>query len=290
MLPARCCLHGATCTDERDAGEGPFGHSAAAAAAAPQRGKGMTHIFADPSEIGDTLRVRGADFNHIKNVLRMRPGEELSVSDGSERTYLYRIEQYAEGEAVLSLVSAGVSDAELPVHVTLFQGLPKGDRMDFIVQKCTELGCDEFVPVEMERCVMKLEGSRREKKREHWQSVAESAAEQSRRTKVPAVQSPVSMKEALRMAGNYDIRILPYEKAENGRDTREILGGIRPGQSIAVFIGPEGGFSPAEVEEAKKAGCEPVTLGHRILRTETAGMCALSFLVYRMEIEGAGDD
>ena len=248
----------------------------------------MTHLFVDPADMtGDTLIITGADYNHIKNVLRMRPGDELSVSNGTDsREYRYGIEEIREDGIVCRLRFIKEAEVELPVRMTLFQGLPKGEKMEWIVQKCTELGVFSIVPVEMSRCVMKLDEGRKRKKTVRWQSIAEAAAQQSRRGIVPVVHEPVSMAEAVEMAKSMDVRLLPYERAENGRGTREIFESIRPGSTVAVFIGPEGGFAPEEVTLAQeRAGVQPITLGRRILRTETAGMTVLSWLIYTQEIQ-----
>lgn len=247
----------------------------------------MTHIFADPSEMtGDTLVISGADYNHIRNVLRMKPGDEISVSNGvDDREYRYGIERIDSDGIHLRLRFVKEADVELPVKMTLFQGLPKGEKMDWIVQKCTELGVYSVVPVEMSRCIMKLDAARGRKKTARWQAIAEAAAQQSRRRIIPEVHEPVTMSEAVAMARECDVRLLPYELAEDSGSTKEVFESIQPGNSVAVFIGPEGGFTPEEVELARQqADIKPITLGRRILRTETAGMTVLSWLIYTQEI------
>ena len=251
----------------------------------------MLHIFADPSAVhGDQLTVTGNEVNHIKNVLRMKPGDEISVSStdsADTNEYRYGIVEISDDAVVCSLRFVKEADVELPVKVTLFQGLPKADKMEWIIQKCVELGVSEIVPVKTARSVVKLEPAKQAKKVERWQAIAESAAGQSRRRIVPTVREPMSMKEATEYASGLDVRIIPYELSEDGRSTREIFESVRPGDSVAVFIGPEGGFDPAEVKMCTEKGIEPVTLGRRILRTETAGMTVLSWLIYLMEIRKA---
>ncbi len=251
----------------------------------------MLHIFADPSAVqGDQLTVTGNEVNHIKNVLRMKPGDEISVSstDSTDtKEYRYGIGEIRDDAVVCSLRFVKEADVELPVKVTLFQGLPKADKMEWIIQKCVELGVNEIVPVKTARSVVKLEPAKQAKKVERWQAIAESAAGQSRRRIVPAVREPMSMKEAAEYASGFDVRIIPYELSEDGRSTKEIFESIKPGDSVAVFIGPEGGFDPAEVKMCTEKGIEPVTLGRRILRTETAGMTVLSWLIFLMEIRKA---
>ena len=247
----------------------------------------MLHIFVDPSQMqGDLLRVTGKDVNHIKNVLRLKPGEEISVRTGQDgREYRYGIEEYTDSEVICRLRFVKESDVELPVKVLLFQGLPKSDKMDLIVQKAVELGVAEIIPVEMRRSVVKLDGPKRVKRTQRWQSIAEGAAKQSRRAIVPLVREPMTMEEAVRFAGqNTDVRLLPYELQEEDGSTRELMESIHSGRAVSVFIGPEGGFEPEEVELARQAGILPISLGKRILRTETAALVVLSWLIYRFEI------
>ena len=231
------------------------------------------------------IRLTGEDVNHIKNVLRMKTGEELWVSDGERYEYHSQILDISPDEILLEILYRQEPDYELPSKIWLFQGLPKGDKTELIIQKAVELGAYQVVPVRMKRCVMKLDEKRGAKKAERWQQIAESAAKQSRRMLVPQVSSPVSFAEAMQMAGTLDRIIVPYELAKGMTETRNILDSIKPGESIGIFIGPEGGFDPQEIEELKSRGAETVTLGHRILRTETAGMTLLSVLMFKLETD-----
>ena len=247
----------------------------------------MYHFFVEPSQIGEKdIVITGPDVNHIKNVLRLKPGDEISVRTGQdEREYRYGIEEYTDPEVICRLRFVKESDVELPVKVYLFQGLPKSDKMDLIVQKAVELGAAEIIPVQMRRSVARLEGAKIAKKTQRWQTIAEAAAKQSRRAVVPMVREPMTMEEAVRFAEqNTDVRLLPYELQEADGSTREVMDGIREGSAVSIFIGPEGGFDPAEVELAREAGVVPISLGKRILRTETAALVALSFLIYHFEI------
>lgn len=245
----------------------------------------MYQFFVEPGQIqGNRAVIRGNDVNHIKNVLRMKPGEEISLSNGLDgKEYRVGIVSFSGDEIECELRFIKEDAVELPCRVCLFQGLPKGDKMELIVQKAVELGVCEIVPVAMVRSVVKLDDKKAAAKVRRWQSVAEAAAKQSRRGKVPSVHEVAGFKEALAYASGMEIKILPYELAEGMDKTRELIKSIRPGQKVAVFIGPEGGFDPKEVELAKEAGFSPVTLGKRILRTETAGMALLSVLMYEME-------
>ena len=246
----------------------------------------MLHIFVDPSQMqGDLLHVSGGDVNHIKNVLRLKPGDEISVRTGQdEREDRYGIEAFTDSEVICRLRFVKEADVELPVKVYLFQGLPKADKMDLIVQKAVELGAAQIIPVQMRRSIVKLDGAKKAKRTQRWQTIAEAAAKQSRRAVVPLVREPMSMEEAVRFAvQNTETRLLPYELQEEDGSTRELMEGIREGSSLSIFIGPEGGFEPGEVEMAREAGILPISLGRRILRTETAAMVVLSWLIYRFE-------
>ena len=244
----------------------------------------MQRFFVTPDQVGvDKIRIQGSDVNHMKNVLRMRPGEEVMVSDGNNRQYRCRVEDYPEGEAVLAILEAGLVDTELPSRIYLFQGLPKQEKMELIVQKAVELGVCQVIPVQTRRCVVKLDAKKAAKKVQRWQQIAESAAKQAGRGYIPAVSEVMTFQEALAFSEALDIRLIPYELADGMDGTRKILDGIRPGQSVGIFIGPEGGFEKEEVGRAVEAGALPITLGKRILRTETAGIAVLSILMYRLE-------
>ncbi len=245
----------------------------------------MYNFFVDPSQIqGNEVRITGSDVNHIKNVLRMKIGEELSVSNGmDDREYRCGIEGFDEGCVICGVRFVKETDIELPSRVYLFQGLPKGDKMELIVQKAVELGVYEIIPVAARRAVVKLDEKKEKSKIARWQGIAEAAAKQSRRRIIPAVQKVMTMKEAVAYASAMDVRLIPYEMAEGMDKTRKIIESLKPGQSIAVFIGPEGGFEESEIEAAEAAGFCPITMGKRILRTETAGFTILAWIMYRLE-------
>ena len=248
----------------------------------------MLHLFADPSDVQDELlTITGPEVNHIRNVMRLKPGEEISVSiGGAGKEYRYGIESYTEDSVLCRLRFVKDKEVELPVKVLLFQGLPKADKMDLIVQKAVELGAAEIIPVSMERCVVKLDAGKAAKKTARWQTIAESAASQSRRSIIPRVLAPMSMREAVEYAKEQtEVRVIPYELQEDDGSVKQYLESLKEGQSVSIFIGPEGGFTPAEVELAKEAGIRPISLGRRILRTETAGLAILSWLIYILEIQ-----
>lgn len=248
----------------------------------------MQQFFAEPSWIRENkIFMQGSDVNHIRNVLRMKSGEDVRVNDGRGKTYLCCISSYEEQTAVLDILKELDSDTELPSRIILFQGLPKGDKMEWIVQKAVELGAYSIVPFAAKRSVVKLDEKKAAKKQARWQLIAKGAAEQSGRGIIPEVSTVRTFAEALGMAGDLDVVLIPYELEEGMKETARVLENIECGQSVGIFIGPEGGFEEEEVERAKAAGAHAVTLGKRILRTETAGLTALSILMYHLESRNA---
>ena len=244
----------------------------------------MPRFFVGADQISDKdIVITGTDVNHIRNVLRMTPGEEVTVSDGQGMDYFCRIAELTKEEVRLDVVDSWHSFVELPAKIYLFQGLPKADKMELIIQKAVELGVYEIVPVATKRAVVKLDPKKEEKKRLRWQSIAESAAKQSRRNIIPHIHEVVKFGQAVDYAKNLDITLIPYELAEDMEKTKQIFETIQPGQSIGIFIGPEGGFDESEIVLAQENGISPITLGKRILRTETAGMAVLSVLMFQLE-------
>ena len=244
----------------------------------------MPRFFVGTDQISDKdIVITGTDVNHIRNVLRMTPGEEVTVSDGQGMDYFCRIAELTKEEVRLDIVDSWHSFVELPAKIYLFQGLPKADKMELVIQKAVELGAFEVIPVAMKRSVVKLDAKKAESKVKRWNAIAESAAKQSKRSILPQVSDVVTFAQAVKMAENCQIKLLPYECADGMEKTKRLIENITPGQDIAVFIGPEGGFDLDELELAKEAGCEIITLGKRILRTETAGMMLLSVLMYHLE-------
>lgn len=245
----------------------------------------MYHFFVEPGAIVDkTITITGKDVNHIKNVLRMKPGEEISVSTtDSPSEYRCIVRELNDECVTCELAFIKEEGNELPSKIYLFQGLPKADKMEFIIQKCVELGVYEIIPVEMKRCVMKLDPKKAPSRIQRWQGISEAAAKQSKRTVIPEIKMPMSFKEAVAYAEGLDCKLLPYELADGMPHTKDLVDHLEPGQSVAIFIGPEGGFEQAEVALAKEKGFETITLGKRILRTETAGMVVLSWLMYHLD-------
>lgn len=247
----------------------------------------MYQFFVDSTQINipdKRVIITGEDVNHIKNVLRMRAGEEISVRGGLDgREYRCGILSLGDAEILCELRFIKEDRVELPSQVYLFQGLPKADKMELIIQKAVELGVHQVIPVASSRCVVKLDDRKAAAKRARWQGIAQAAAKQSRRAVVPEVTEVSSFARAVRKASEMDVALIPYELAQDMSRTKEIMENLKPGTSVAVFIGPEGGFSEGEISLAAENGIQPITLGKRILRTETAGLAVLSWIMYQLE-------
>ena len=244
----------------------------------------MYRFFVEPSQVEEhTIRILGSDVNHIKNVLRMKTGEEILISSGNDLEYACYIEEMGAEEVLAHVMYVQEAGYELSSRIYLFQGLPKGDKMELIIQKAVELGVHEVIPVATRRAVVKLDGKKEENKIRRWQAIAESAAKQSKRMYVPEVKPVMRFCQAIEQAKKLDVVLLPYELAKGMKETKELIAQIEPGQSIGIFIGPEGGFDEEEVRMAVEMGAKAITLGKRILRTETAGLTVLSVLMFALE-------
>lgn len=243
----------------------------------------MYQFFVESGQIGkDSVMIEGSDVNHIKNVLRMKPGEKIRISGPAGENYFCEIAEIEDSFVRASILEKDETGTELPNRIYLFQGLPKNDKMELIIQKAVELGVYEIIPVAMKNCVVKLDAKKATAKTARWQGIAESAAKQSKRSLIPKVSEPVSYKEAVAYAMKLDQKLVPYENERGMAATREAVEAVRPGESIGIFIGPEGGFAPEEIE-AVKGEMKLISLGSRILRTETAGFTTLAILMYHIE-------
>jgi len=247
----------------------------------------MFQFFVSPAQINPEIGqavITGPDVNHICHVLRMHPGEQFYVNDGSASgKYLCSFREADKDNVVCSILEKVSESSELPCEITLYQGLPKADKMEWIIQKAVELGVTRIVPVAMKHCVVKLDDKKAESKISRWQSIAEAAAKQSKRDRIPEVGQVMNLKAALQEASGLEVSLMPYENAEGMAFTRKLISAIRPGQRVAIFIGPEGGLDDNEVALALENGTQPITLGRRILRTETAGLAVLAMLLYELE-------
>lgn len=245
----------------------------------------MYHFFVSEEQInGENAYIEGSDVNHIANVLRMKPGEELLISVKGDWDYLCKIVDI-ETDRVNLKVLESMEQRELPVNITLLQGIPKSDKLEMIIQKAVELGVSEIIPVKTKRVVVKIDEKKVDTKVNRWNAIAESAAKQSKRSIIPKVHEPMSIDNALEIVKDFGVKLIPYENADGIDKTRKILDNMDKTKNIAVFIGPEGGFEESEVERIKASGFEVITLGKRILRTETAGLALLSNIMIRLEDE-----
>ncbi|GLC80159.1 16S rRNA (uracil(1498)-N(3))-methyltransferase [Lacrimispora brassicae] len=244
----------------------------------------MYYFFVDPDQIGGSMiRILGPDVNHIKNVLRMGAGEQILISNGVDRDYLCEVMEVASLEVTAKILSVEEGGVELPARLYLFQGLPKGDKMELIIQKAVELGVYRIIPVETKRAVVRLDKKKEESKLRRWRAVSESAAKQSKRLIIPEVAGVMTFQQALAFAKELDMTVIPFEHAKDMAETKEILSNVKAGMSVGIFIGPEGGFEDSEMELAERLGAKQITLGKRILRTETAGLAIVSVLAFQLE-------
>ena len=245
----------------------------------------MHRFYVNPNQITDgSVRITGPDVNHIKNVLRMKQGEEITICDGQGKDCYCIISRVSENEIISDIQTTKNTDSELKTRITLFQGLPKSDKMELIIQKAVELGVSEIVPVMTRRVIVKLDDKKKEEKKlERWQAIAEGAAKQSGRGIIPIIKPVQTYAQAIDNAKTFDLNIIPYENAKGMQFTRELMNNLTNYNTIGIFIGPEGGFEESEIDRAIQAGIKPITLGKRILRTETAGMAVLAMMVLVLE-------
>lgn len=245
----------------------------------------MHRFYVEEDQIsGDEISISGSDVNHIKNVLRMRENEEIIICNGQGKDFQCIISQISGEEVIGKIQSIVESNTELETKIYLFQGLPKKDKMELIIQKAVELGVYEIIPVMTKRTIVKLDEKKKEQKKlERWQNIATSAGKQSARGIIPKVMKPMTYQEALNYAATLDYNIIPYEKADNIDNTRDIIKGVKSKNSVGIFIGPEGGFEESEIDKAKTIDMKPITLGRRILRTETAGFTIMSIIMFELE-------
>lgn len=245
----------------------------------------MSTFYIKNNQINNNeITITGDDANHIKNVLRYKIGDELDVCNEDAKRYQAEITDFSANGIILRVIKESEKSAESPLNITLFQGLPKADKMEYIIQKATELGVSEVVPVEMERSVAKLTGKDSSKKIERWNKIAYEASKQCGRDRVPLVQNVDNLKNIIEKFSKYDIVLLPYEK-EFGQNLKQVLQRHKNFENVAIVIGPEGGFSESDLALLKLPNTEMVTLGPRILRTETASLAVLSMLSYEIEFE-----
>lgn len=243
----------------------------------------MYNFFITKDEIKDGyVNITGADYNHAVLVLRLKIGEKFLVSDG-ELSHLCSLEKIENDSMIAKIICQNYQDTSLPIKIHLFQGLPKSDKMELIIQKAVELGVKEIIPVEMERCVVKLDNKKKNGKTERWQAIAESAAKQSKCNSIPTVSSVLTYEQMLEKAKTLDLFIVPYECEKGMQATKAALEKMKSGMSVGVLIGPEGGFSQKEIDRIKNTA-DIVSLGKRILRAETAAITAVSMIMLYAEM------
>lgn len=228
--------------------------------------------------------ICGDDFNHIKNVLRMNIGEQFLVSC-NDTSDLCEIENIESDTVVARIVQENYQKTNLPIKIHLFQGLPKSDKLELIIQKAVELGVATVTPVAMKRSIVKIDDKKKKSKIERWQSIAAAAAKQSKRTSVPEVCNILSYKEFIDAAKSLDLLLVPYECADGMTATKEALQQIKGGMNVGIIIGPEGGFEEKEIADALSAGGKVISLGSRILRTETAAITSMAMCMLYSEME-----
>jgi 16S rRNA (uracil1498-N3)-methyltransferase len=231
--------------------------------------------------VGDRICIKGDDVNHIYKVLRLRENDEILISNGMGREYISKIMDINKQEVVCEAVESFDNTSEPPVNITLYQGLPKAQKMELIIQKCVEIGVVKIQPVITQRVVVKIDGKDISNKIDRWNKIAEEAAKQSNRGILPSVMPPISFEEAIEELKNMDIAVIPYEK-EKSKGIKEVFSDTASCKAVGIFIGPEGGFEEDEVDACIQEGIKPITLGPRILRTETAGMVASSIILYEI--------
>lgn len=244
----------------------------------------MYNFFVNENQkLNDKYVITGTDFNHIKNVLRMTVGDTFLVSENGISN-LCEIECFDNESVVAKIIEENYNDTNLPIKIYLFQGLPKGDKMELIIQKTVELGVEGIIPVEMNRCVVKLDDKKKKSKVSRWQTISESAAKQSKRNTIPPIYDVLTYKQAMEKAKDMDLFLVPYESKNGMEDTKTALSHIKSGMSVGILIGPEGGFDEKEVELAFENGGKVVSLGKRILRTETAAIASVSMCMLYAEM------
>lgn len=235
------------------------------------------------NKIDNLYYIEGDDFNHVKNVLRMKIGDTLLVSEGGKSS-LCMIEEFADDKVIAKILKEDYQDTNLPIEIYLFQGLPKADKFELIIQKAVELGAHKIIPVEMSRSVVKIEDKKKSSKVDRWQAIAEAAAKQSKCSSVPNIGDVTPFKLAVKQASELDVILVPYECQDGMTSTVNALKEVKCGQKVGIFIGPEGGFDDNEIAMLVEFGGKTISLGKRILRTETAAIASITMLMLYAEV------
>lgn len=240
------------------------------------------NFFVDNNQIHDNkIEIIGTDVNHIKNVLRKNIDDLITIVSNNKE-YKAKILDLSQEKIECEIIDVTEKENSGPM-ITIFQGLAKADKIEYIIQKCSEIGAYEIVPTEMKRCVVKLDDNNKQKKIERWQKIAEVAAKQSLRDNILIVNRIINIDELSEKLQEYDLSIVAYEN-EKEKNLKSVLKNVDDSNiKIAIIIGPEGGLEPQEVEKLKEKGANVVTLGKRILRTETAPIVMCSNIMYELE-------
>lgn len=250
----------------------------------------MDRFFVDKKNINlenNTCIIEGEDVKHISKVLRCRIGEELEVCDNNNNEYICEITNIDKNQVELNIVEKVDIQRESDLKIKVYQGLPKGPKMEMILQKLTEVGVDEIILVQTKRTVVKVDDKKEDKKLERWERIIYEAAKQSKRGKIPTLRGVLTFKEALADMKENDFNIAPYEN-EKTKSIKQAIKGVNI-NNIGIFVGPEGGFEETEIEAIEDIGGQSVSLGPRILRTETASLVASSIVLYELSDLG-GDE
>lgn len=248
----------------------------------------MPKFFVAGNQINNNkITIIGNDVNHIKNVLRQKSGDKITICDTSkEQDYLCKIDKIEEKSIDCNIIEKLENNTESNVKVTIFQGLPKADKMELVIQKSVELGVYDITPLQMKRCVVKLNEKDKAKKIQRWQKISEVAAKQCGRNIIPKINNIVNVKEVCNLCNEYDIVLIAYENEKENTLKKELKNLKKLDKEeikVAVIIGPEGGIAPEEIEMFEENGAKIITLGNRILRTETVALSVLSIIMYELE-------
>ncbi|CEP79493.1 16S rRNA (uracil(1498)-N(3))-methyltransferase [Paraclostridium sordellii] len=250
----------------------------------------MDRFFVEKKNVNlenNTCIIEGEDVKHISKVLRCRVGEELEICDNDNNEYICEITNIDKSEVQLNIIDKVDIKRESDLKIKVYQGLPKGPKMEIILQKLTEVGVDEIILVQTKRTVVKVEDKKEDKKIERWERIIYEAAKQSKRGKIPKLKGILSFKEALSDMYKNDLNIAPYEN-ERTKSIKQAIKG-QDINNIGIFVGPEGGFEDTEIKAIEDIGGQAVSLGPRILRTETASLVASSIVLYELSDLGGGE-
>ena len=248
----------------------------------------MPKFFVQNNQIiNEKIEIKGQDVNHIKNVLRAKIGGEIYIcNQDTSENFLCDIQEFEKEKITCKIKEKLENNSESNIEITIFQGLPKSDKMELIIQKSVELGVYQITPIEMKRCVVNLQEKDKKKKQERWQKISEVAAKQCMRDSIPKINGIISIKELENQIDQYDVVLVAYENERENtlkNELEKIKNQNKERNKIAIVIGPEGGIEEKEVESLKDKGCKIITLGKRILRTETVALNMISIIMYELE-------